>query len=53
MAEGKAFEELINMTTVISGIGENSINKSLEFLKTILMEIIILLIILKLLKRQN
>jgi len=33
MAEGKAFEELINMTTVISGIGENSINKSLEFFK--------------------
>lgn len=31
MAEGKAFEELVNMTTVISGIGERSILKTKEF----------------------
>jgi nucleotide sugar dehydrogenase len=33
MAEGKAFEELINMTTVIGGIGERSVSKTLEFFK--------------------
>lgn len=33
MAEGKAFDELINMTTVIGGIGEKSTQKTLEFLK--------------------
>ncbi|MGB9749832.1 MAG: nucleotide sugar dehydrogenase [Caldisericia bacterium] len=34
MAEGKAFEELINMTTVISGIGKKSLEKTYEFFKT-------------------
>jgi len=34
MAEGKAFEELVNMTTVISGIGKKSIEKTYEFFKT-------------------
>lgn len=34
MAEGKAFEELINMTTLIGGIGEESTRKTLEFLKS-------------------
>lgn len=33
MAEGRAFEELINMTTVISGIGNKSIEKTVEFFK--------------------
>ncbi len=33
MAEGKAFDELINMTTVIGGIGEESVKKTFEFLK--------------------
>lgn len=33
MAEGKAFEELVNMTTVISGIGKKSIDKTLDFFK--------------------
>ncbi|MGQ9844770.1 MAG: nucleotide sugar dehydrogenase [Caldisericia bacterium] len=33
MAEGKAFEELINMTTVISGVGEKSIEKTYDFFK--------------------
>ena len=31
MAEGKAFDELISMTTVISGVGEKSVNKTKEF----------------------
>ncbi|MCX8095297.1 MAG: nucleotide sugar dehydrogenase [Caldisericia bacterium] len=34
MAEGKAFEELVNMTTLIGGIGEKSIEKTLNFFKT-------------------
>lgn len=34
MAEGKAFEELINMTTLIGGIGEKSIEKTLNFFKS-------------------
>ncbi len=34
MAEGKAFEELINMTTVISGIGKKSLEKTYEFFKS-------------------
>lgn len=34
MAEGKAFEELINMTTLIGGVGEKSIEKTLNFFKS-------------------